>query len=470
MPTVADIETKIAEYGEKLKTLNAPEHKRVKKRVLQSLGKLKKQLASLNGSAGHEGTNHSSKEEAKAPVEVAPAAPLQPMSRKQKKAKLNLLNRELAEYAQKKQLKMARKRFEWGIRKGITDIHTYANLLNAHVRCGDLEGAVQVFRRLSEAKLSPNIVIYTTLLKGYCESGDIKGALRLLFQDMIAKANIDPTARTINTFLRGCVRVGAVKAANEVVSRLVVKTDDNSSVRRKGHENDAADSSDSDSDSDSSSISDDGAVDDREDGTVSKIKSSKLNVARESEDENDEEDDEGAGGEGDASTYEYAVNLLCQSLRVREAALLAARAISSNRGSSGDSALPDVIDSAALYLSLAKAAALLGAWGEADKWMSLTTGALERSKSSQLRNTMLQKFNLSSTSTNAASGGGTAAAEHSQSQSQSQSQSAEDLKRGRSADLFAKHRRSEIEHELESLKGFVDAGRAYITSSSKSSQ
>jgi len=59
----------------------------------------------------------------------------------QAKMKLKLLHKELAQYAQKKLLNVAVKKFQWAIRKGLpVNIHTYANMLNAYVRCGDMEG------------------------------------------------------------------------------------------------------------------------------------------------------------------------------------------------------------------------------------------------------------------------------------------------------------------------------------------
>ena len=132
-----EIESKIAEYAAKLNNLLNPEDKRVKKRVLQQLGKLKKQLNEVDNN-----------------TDITINSPLQSsnnadssngsltlLTKGHAKMKLKLLNKELAQLAKKKQLKLAIKRFNWGVNKGLpVNVHTYSNLLNAYVRCGDIDG------------------------------------------------------------------------------------------------------------------------------------------------------------------------------------------------------------------------------------------------------------------------------------------------------------------------------------------
>lgn len=223
-----EIREKIAAYASKLQGELTP---RVKKRVLQSLGKLKKQLKeaeesgniTVDADAGDEedddavddgNTRKKPKVEGQAGrPEIGPDGAIIG-NRKKWKAKIKLLNMELANLAQKKQLKMAKKRFNWGINKGIHefyDVHTYTNLLNCYVRCKDLEGATQLLNRMIEVGVTPNVVTYTALLKGYCEAGDIaKG------RDLLSNKQFEPNLRAINTFLRGCVRVGATSSATEI--------------------------------------------------------------------------------------------------------------------------------------------------------------------------------------------------------------------------------------------------------------
>jgi pentatricopeptide repeat protein len=212
----SELNKKIAEYALKLEQLTGPEDKRVKKRVLQALGKLKKQLAGLGSSTDItddveiEGSleDEENSIQKKQKITTAPAVPEITLTRKQLKAKLKLLNKELAEYAQKKQLKLAIKRYNWGVKKGMEpDKHTFANLMNAYVRCGDLDGALSQFTTMQKMSIEGNIVIYTTLLKGYCDRGDLIGASNLLFLE-IPKNNLLPGIRTVNTFIRGCTKTG----------------------------------------------------------------------------------------------------------------------------------------------------------------------------------------------------------------------------------------------------------------------
>ena len=92
-----------------------------------------------------------------------------------------------------------------------SDVHSFTNLLNAYVRCGDIPGAELVWMRMlnlspplssdggtatasklglgtiaSAGILTPNVVTCTTLIKGYCEGSCMSKAqalfLRMLHQ------------------------------------------------------------------------------------------------------------------------------------------------------------------------------------------------------------------------------------------------------------------------------------------------
>jgi hypothetical protein len=119
-----EIESKIAEYASKLSTLNGDSDKRIKKRVLQTLGKLKKKLLEVKELDNIQKPNAS-----------------KVLTSHQAKAKVKLLNQELYSFAMKKQLKLAKKRFNWAEKKGLPlDIHTYGNMINAYVRCNEISG------------------------------------------------------------------------------------------------------------------------------------------------------------------------------------------------------------------------------------------------------------------------------------------------------------------------------------------
>ena len=314
-----DTERKISEYVAKLETLNRPEDKRVKKRVLAALGKLKKELIGLESETSSatsiDGSGNSSVEN----ENVAPGKTDEVvLTRKQLKVKLKFLNKELADFAQKKQLKLATKRFSWGVRKGMEpDKHTYANLINCYVRCGDLDGALKQFAEMKEAKLVPNIVVYTILLKGYCDKGDLSGAQSVLFTDIPA-CKLSPGIRTVSTFIRGCTKIGAVTSAlraYDLLKDMSCRPSDAQGVCSKSTK-------------------------------VVKLPDKKRKRSTEVDDDDDVADfepadaaegefgsNEDSGGQGTLS--ESVVALLCQGLQVNEASLLALEAVSSSGSSKG---------------------------------------------------------------------------------------------------------------------------------------
>ena len=191
------LEDRIQHHASRLDELQGDEHKRIRKRVLATLGKLKKELASKRVKI-EENTEF-----------------LQPkiVPKKKLKNKVNLLNQEIQELAQKKCLQLARKKFLQGKRKGYPlNIHSYSNLLNAYVRCVDLEGAESLLDELVNDKLPSNVVLWTILLKGYVEIGNIQEMNRIIYSRM-KEHDVPPNLRTLHTYLRGCHRIGAVTSA-----------------------------------------------------------------------------------------------------------------------------------------------------------------------------------------------------------------------------------------------------------------
>ena len=191
------LEERIQHHASRLDQLQGDENKRVRKRVLATLGKLKKELKSK-----------------RLKTEENPEL-LQPktVSRKKLKNKVNLLNQEIQELAQKKCLQLARKKFLQGKRKGYPlNIHSYSNLLNAYVRCVDLDGAESLLDELRKEKMESNVVFWTILLKGYVEIGNLLEMNRIIYTRM-QEDDVPPNLRTLHTYLRGCHRIGAVTSA-----------------------------------------------------------------------------------------------------------------------------------------------------------------------------------------------------------------------------------------------------------------
>ena len=213
------IDKRIEEYGQKL--LKSDISKRARKRALQALGKLKKQKDEkrLRRQRGlEEGGNDD--EEREGPDEELEAVEREErhelhhrslMNNKQKKTKMRIINKEISEFAKGKQLKAAKKRFEYALKNGLTpDVHTFTNLMNVYVRCHRPKEAGELLDAMRAAHLEPNIITFTTLLRGFAESGDMRGMMNILHE--ITETEVEVNVRSLNTLLRGCVRVGETHA------------------------------------------------------------------------------------------------------------------------------------------------------------------------------------------------------------------------------------------------------------------
>lgn len=91
---------------------------------------------------------------------------------------------------------------------------TYSSLINACIRCGELEKAKSFHKEMLAARIKPNEITYTTLIKGFCQEGLINEAIALYAE--MKSHRVTPNIRTFNTLLRGCLRTGHVEHARLV--------------------------------------------------------------------------------------------------------------------------------------------------------------------------------------------------------------------------------------------------------------
>jgi pentatricopeptide repeat protein len=397
------IEASIADYAKRLADISQGDEqsKRVKKRILQKLGKLKKDLTAVGGNSApadstetHSGSND---------IETKDDAPI--LSKEERKLKLRLLNKDLSEFAQKKQLTLAKKRFEQAIRKGIkVDVHSYTNLINAYVRCSDLRGAEETIQRMKEQQIQPNLVTFTTLLKGYSEMGDMQEASRIYFQCLNAEGG--PNVRSLNTFLRACVRTGMTKPALQSYSDFIHRSSSTDATSQSAKKQ---------------KIASGGAV-------STSVGSGDAN---------------GVEYTCDASTYEYLIGLLCRSGNVATAEkVLAQFTTASNDTGSIAAGGVSAIENTAIYIAFATAEALLrGDLQASRKWCDLAVDALKRTETATLKDSMLKRFQQSE------GGAGSAVGEK-----RAKGGADDD---SRSVALFLKHRRTELEGQLESVQEYL---------------
>jgi pentatricopeptide repeat protein len=111
------------------------------------------------------------------------------------------INREIATCATRKDIAGATAAFHRARAAGWANTHTFSAMINTHVRCGDIDGAVAVFNKLRASTIKLDVVSCTTMIKGHCSVGDIGGAVSLLHE--MKRRNLAVNIRTINTIIRG---------------------------------------------------------------------------------------------------------------------------------------------------------------------------------------------------------------------------------------------------------------------------
>jgi pentatricopeptide repeat protein len=209
----------------RLATLNAPEDKRVRKRLLQAVGKINKQLKALEESSRGAAAAAASGGGVSASGALTKGEKRQrhrteSKARKKLKTALYHLNVQLAQFAKQKQLDKARKCFGRAQQRGVADAVSFTNMINAHVRCADVAGALGVLDLMRHSGVKPTVATFTVLIKGHCNACDMASALDVLAAMDERRPPVRPNVRTFNALLRGCVRVGAIDCAVAVLRRL----------------------------------------------------------------------------------------------------------------------------------------------------------------------------------------------------------------------------------------------------------
>ncbi|KAA8492050.1 tRNA (guanine-N(7)-)-methyltransferase [Porphyridium purpureum] len=101
-------------------------------------------------------------------------------------------------------------------------VHTFSNIINTCVRCGDLPLARRTVEQMAEQfGVRPNQVTLTALLKGEAQAPvrSMSSAMEVFQRlcDEHAGLKLDTNLRTINTMLRGCVRMCDMRAAKSLM-------------------------------------------------------------------------------------------------------------------------------------------------------------------------------------------------------------------------------------------------------------
>ena len=146
----------------------------------------------------------------------------EPFDSRVAKAKTVALNRDIAKYAKEKNLLRAQECYNLAVSSGMANSHTFSAIINAYVRCGQIEEAFEVYQSLksNSAGVKLDVISCTTMMKGFCGQGNIQASKGIIVDMLGARPKITPNVRSINTFLRGCVLTGALREAEEIFPRI----------------------------------------------------------------------------------------------------------------------------------------------------------------------------------------------------------------------------------------------------------
>ena len=208
-------------------------NKRQKRRIMQKVSKLKKEMTMISGGSSSSSESSSTstttttttststtpivggKRPAQDSSTTSPTKRTKPnaivvpsLNRAQRKKKIVGTNNRLKELARRKQLVKAEQCFRRAQKSGLLDVHTYTNMLNVYVRIGSVDRALTIFREMPLRRLQPNVVTYTTLLKGLGAAARFATMDHILTQMTTSNPPQLPTIRTVNTLMRSYARHG----------------------------------------------------------------------------------------------------------------------------------------------------------------------------------------------------------------------------------------------------------------------
>ena len=210
---------------------------------------------------------------------------------------------------------------------------------------------------MKSMNITPNVVTLTILIKGYCEQGDVPKAWRLIAESISHTDSgvttcgaIDSSTgilniRSLNTFFRGCIRVGTVQPAIQAYKSISNNT--SNSIQDEGHNSD----------------------DDEEVEGDDKI----------------EGHDSTSTSSSSSATQSYLVTLLSQSLHLSDCTKLMPPIINGGHNSDPsyhttdkESYMDQDIDYATIYVNISKAYTSIGLFDTASEYLTYATAALER--------------------------------------------------------------------------------------------
>lgn len=203
--------------------------KETEKRKKKKKNKARKKgnRTSVGRHAGRDERRFKRKRDGNAPTQDEDNVSLRTALKRIKQQRVRAMNDELTIFANRKQLDKATSLFRDMERRRVENEHTYAIMMNVLVRCGQTKRASELLTKMmGEKKMKPGVVCFTSLLKGYCDAEyvqrdpTLRRSMALIAKMTGAVPPVLPNIRTCNTLLRGCLWVGAVERAEDVMVRM----------------------------------------------------------------------------------------------------------------------------------------------------------------------------------------------------------------------------------------------------------
>merc|ERR1712137_241934 len=99
---------------------------------------------------------------------------------------------------------------------------TFGCMIDACVKCGNLEKAIDIFEEMKVMGKHRNTILYTTLIKGYGLRKDLHHALAL-FEEMSAEG-VSRNTVTFNSLIDVCVKCGNLQMAEAILRDMTLPT------------------------------------------------------------------------------------------------------------------------------------------------------------------------------------------------------------------------------------------------------
>ncbi|KAI7880036.1 hypothetical protein K492DRAFT_237512 [Lichtheimia hyalospora FSU 10163] len=97
-------------------------------------------------------------------------------------------------------------------------VKAYNHLLDAYANTRDLQGALDVFKRIKADELTPDIYTYSTLIKAHIQGAKLKDAF-IIF-DQLKQAGLIPTQPIFSNLISGCIKSNQIEKAWEVFDSM----------------------------------------------------------------------------------------------------------------------------------------------------------------------------------------------------------------------------------------------------------